>query len=183
VKLAGGINAYQYVPNPTGWVDPLGLSANCPPKGRNQPTCQILDEPDAPDISRKGAFRQAKRDAGIPMMQRPDMMVDPDNGWSKQYTIEKMTDKNQKTILDENGREISTKVYQFTRQDGSKVIIQTTPQAINSVVQTVLETTYLISTYAPSRSLEKATFQALRNITHSGSKNETLERIRRKHIF
>ena len=29
MKLAGGINAYQYVPNPTGWVDPLGLS-NCP---------------------------------------------------------------------------------------------------------------------------------------------------------
>ncbi|MGU9836263.1 RHS repeat-associated core domain-containing protein, partial [Pseudomonas sp. LF195] len=34
VKLAGGINAYQYVPNPTGWVDPLGLSrcpGNCDP--------------------------------------------------------------------------------------------------------------------------------------------------------
>ncbi|MBN2993755.1 RHS domain-containing protein, partial [Pseudomonas cedrina subsp. fulgida] len=33
VKLTGGINAYQYVPNPTGWVDPLGLSCtvgNCP---------------------------------------------------------------------------------------------------------------------------------------------------------
>ncbi|NWD99367.1 RNase A-like domain-containing protein [Pseudomonas sp. IPO3749] len=33
VKLAGGINAYQYVSNPTGWVDPLGLSCkktNCP---------------------------------------------------------------------------------------------------------------------------------------------------------
>ncbi|WLH09983.1 RHS repeat-associated core domain-containing protein [Pseudomonas lurida] len=29
VKLAGGINAYQYVPNPTGWIDPLGLSS-CP---------------------------------------------------------------------------------------------------------------------------------------------------------
>ncbi|MCF5190182.1 type IV secretion protein Rhs, partial [Pseudomonas simiae] len=29
VKLAGGINAYQYVPNPTGWVDPLGLNT-CP---------------------------------------------------------------------------------------------------------------------------------------------------------
>ncbi|WP_336342562.1 RHS repeat-associated core domain-containing protein, partial [Pseudomonas atacamensis] len=25
VKLAGGLNQYQYVPNPTGWVDPLGL--------------------------------------------------------------------------------------------------------------------------------------------------------------
>ncbi|UII74332.1 DUF6531 domain-containing protein [Pseudomonas sp. HN11] len=33
VKLAGGINAYQYAPNPTGWMDPLGLSCkktNCP---------------------------------------------------------------------------------------------------------------------------------------------------------
>ncbi|MGY2414725.1 RHS repeat-associated core domain-containing protein, partial [Pseudomonas pergaminensis] len=29
VKLAGGINGYQYVPNPTGWIDPLGLSS-CP---------------------------------------------------------------------------------------------------------------------------------------------------------
>ncbi|AMS14910.1 type IV secretion protein Rhs [Pseudomonas chlororaphis] len=26
IKLAGGLNNYQYVPNPTGWVDPLGLS-------------------------------------------------------------------------------------------------------------------------------------------------------------
>ncbi|WP_460149148.1 RNase A-like domain-containing protein [Pseudomonas sp. S3_E10] len=33
VKLAGGINAYQYVLNPTGWIDPLGLTSkktNCP---------------------------------------------------------------------------------------------------------------------------------------------------------
>ncbi|NWA69846.1 RNase A-like domain-containing protein [Pseudomonas reactans] len=33
VKLAGGINAYQYAQNPTGWIDPLGLSCkntNCP---------------------------------------------------------------------------------------------------------------------------------------------------------
>ncbi|MGY2377612.1 polymorphic toxin type 47 domain-containing protein, partial [Pseudomonas sp. SDO524_S393] len=33
VKLAGGINAYRYVPNPTGWVDPLGLACapyDCP---------------------------------------------------------------------------------------------------------------------------------------------------------
>ncbi|WP_173883071.1 MULTISPECIES: RHS repeat-associated core domain-containing protein, partial [unclassified Pseudomonas] len=29
VKLAGGLNGYQYVPNPTGWVDPLGLNT-CP---------------------------------------------------------------------------------------------------------------------------------------------------------
>ncbi|EUB87800.1 RHS repeat protein [Pseudomonas sp. GM30] len=31
VKLAGGLNQYRYVPNPTGWVDPLGLTcAPCP---------------------------------------------------------------------------------------------------------------------------------------------------------
>jgi hypothetical protein len=31
VKLAGGINQYQYTPNPTGWVDPLGLACiPCP---------------------------------------------------------------------------------------------------------------------------------------------------------
>ncbi|MGL6534104.1 RHS repeat-associated core domain-containing protein [Aeromonas caviae] len=26
IGLAGGLNNYQYAPNPTGWVDPLGLS-------------------------------------------------------------------------------------------------------------------------------------------------------------
>jgi RHS repeat-associated protein len=29
IKLAGGLNNYQYVSNPTGWVDPLGLN-ECP---------------------------------------------------------------------------------------------------------------------------------------------------------
>jgi RHS repeat-associated protein len=41
VKLAGGINQYQYTPNPTGWVDPLGLSSNCPPP--NRPGCAVPD--------------------------------------------------------------------------------------------------------------------------------------------
>jgi RHS repeat-associated protein len=39
VKLAGGINGYQYVPNPTGWVDPLGLackSPSCPRQSENK---------------------------------------------------------------------------------------------------------------------------------------------------
>jgi RHS repeat-associated protein len=124
VKLAGGINAYQYVPNPTGWIDPLGLNANCPPKGRKQLACKIPYEPDAPDISRKGAFREAKRDANIPMVQSPDIVVDPETGKAKQYTTEKMTDRNERTVLDDTGRAINTRVYQFTRSDGSKILIQ-----------------------------------------------------------
>uniref|UniRef100_UPI0018E3B3A3 RHS repeat domain-containing protein n=1 Tax=unclassified Serratia (in: enterobacteria) TaxID=2647522 RepID=UPI0018E3B3A3 len=34
IGLAGGLNQTQYVPNPTGWVDPLGLASvkgGCPP--------------------------------------------------------------------------------------------------------------------------------------------------------
>ncbi|WP_460143657.1 RHS repeat-associated core domain-containing protein [Pseudomonas sp. S2_A02] len=42
VKLAGGLNQYQYTPNPTGWVDPLGLSGQCPPP--NKPGCSAPDD-------------------------------------------------------------------------------------------------------------------------------------------
>nr|WP_241001466.1 hypothetical protein [Pseudomonas viridiflava] len=38
MKLAGGLNNYQYVPNPTGWVDPLGLSSACPGPDCKLPT-------------------------------------------------------------------------------------------------------------------------------------------------
>jgi len=124
VKLAGGINAYQYVPNPTGWVDPLGLSTDCPGSGKKKPACASPAEPDIPDLSRKGAFREAKRDANIPMMQNPDVMTHPKSGRTTQYKTEKMTDLNDDNILDENGRTINTRVYQFTRADGSKVLIQ-----------------------------------------------------------
>ncbi|WP_241152308.1 RHS repeat-associated core domain-containing protein, partial [Pseudomonas viridiflava] len=62
IKLAGGLNNYQYVPNPTGWVDPLGLD-NCPGADGSKPgldadnatTKPAVDEgqPDAPETGRK----------------------------------------------------------------------------------------------------------------------------------
>ncbi|SDP01913.1 RHS repeat-associated core domain-containing protein [Pseudomonas azotoformans] len=124
VKLAGGLNTYQYVPNPTGWVDPLGLNANCPGSSQKKPTCVLPAEPETPDISRRGAFREAKRDAKIPMTQQPDVMTHPKSGRTTQYKKEKMTDLNDDNVLDNNGRTINTRVYQFTRADGSKVLIQ-----------------------------------------------------------
>uniref|UniRef100_UPI003BA2F89F RHS repeat-associated core domain-containing protein n=1 Tax=Pseudomonas yamanorum TaxID=515393 RepID=UPI003BA2F89F len=124
VKLAGGLNGYQYVPNPTGWVDPLGLSANCPPGGRNNPSCGVPIEPAPPEVSRKGAFRQAKRDAKIPMSQEPDMITNPRTGAVKQYEIVKMTDINGKNILNDAGKPIYTRVYKYTMTDGSAVLIQ-----------------------------------------------------------
>ena len=124
VKLAGGINAYQYVPNPIGWIDPLGLNANCPGSIGKNPACAIPTEPYIPGISRKGAFRQAKRDAHIPMSQSPDVMTHPKTGQTTQYKLENMTDLNDKKILDAAGQPIETRVYQFTREDGSQVLIQ-----------------------------------------------------------
>ena len=40
IGLAGGLNNYQYVPNPTGWVDPLGLASvlgDCPGSATSKP--------------------------------------------------------------------------------------------------------------------------------------------------
>ncbi|MFJ2487924.1 RHS repeat-associated core domain-containing protein, partial [Pseudomonas sp. NPDC087639] len=54
IKLAGGLNQYQYVPNPTGWVDPLGLS-DCPGGDgckrffkTNDPTAKVPSGEDPP---------------------------------------------------------------------------------------------------------------------------------------
>ena len=58
VKLAGGLNGYQYAPNPTGWVDPLGLST-CPGGGGCKPSGGVED-PTA----------KAKDDAGEPKQQK-----------------------------------------------------------------------------------------------------------------
>jgi RHS repeat-associated protein len=52
IKLAGGLNQYQYVPSPTGWVDPLGLSSNCPPP--NKPGCDVPDVVSGAEVSDGG---------------------------------------------------------------------------------------------------------------------------------
>jgi RHS repeat-associated protein len=54
VKLAGGLNGYQYVPNPTGWVDPLGLN-----------TCPGADDC-KPGIKAEDPGGRAKVDEGTP---------------------------------------------------------------------------------------------------------------------
>nr|WP_329959636.1 RHS repeat-associated core domain-containing protein [Pseudomonas sp. AF03-9] len=67
VKLAGGINGYRYVPNPTGWVDPLGLSCitgRCPEKNDQRAT-QKQDPitPGAIDPIRSSTYEQASNNA------------------------------------------------------------------------------------------------------------------------
>ncbi|POA31640.1 type IV secretion protein Rhs, partial [Pseudomonas sp. GW456-12-1-14-TSB6] len=124
VKLAGGLNQYQYVPNPTGWVDPLGLTSNCPPKNGKSVACSDFGEVELPDVSRRGAFRQAKADAGIPKGQQPDVQFDEVSGKPGQFIYINMTDINGKSILNDSGIPIRTRQYMYTRQDGFKLILQ-----------------------------------------------------------
>src|SRR5581483_1838478 len=65
------------------------------------------------NCGRSGAFRAAKRDAGIPMGQQPDSLNYVD-----------MTDRNGTKILGDDGLPIRTREYTYTRPDGSQVIIQ-----------------------------------------------------------
>ncbi|WP_414891847.1 RHS repeat-associated core domain-containing protein, partial [Pseudomonas serboccidentalis] len=64
VKLAGGLNQYQYTPNPTGWVDPLGLNSNCPPP--KKPGCAV-----------PGASDGSKIDEGEPNLPAIAHNIDP----------------------------------------------------------------------------------------------------------
>ena len=79
-------------------------------------------------IESAGAFRDAKRDAkrdaGIPIAQQPNQVFDPRTQTIRQYKSVKMTDKNKKTIFDSNNQPIWTREYEFSKKDGSKVIIQ-----------------------------------------------------------
>ncbi|WP_159245292.1 RHS repeat-associated core domain-containing protein [Pseudomonas koreensis] len=124
VKLAGGLNQYQYVPNPTGWVDPLGLTSNCPPKGRKTIGCPKPNEVEPPLVSRRGAFRQAKLDSGVPKVQQPDIQIDEVSGKQKQFTYANMTDRKGNNILDSSGMPIITREYKYTREDGFILILQ-----------------------------------------------------------
>ena len=123
INLAGGLNNYYYVPNPTGWVDPLGLSSGCPGK-KDTSSQNKQNESPPPELSRSGAFRQAKTEAGIPRSQNPDPVFDPTTGKTQQYKYARMTDKAGESILNSDGKPILAREYQFTRADGSKVIIQ-----------------------------------------------------------
>ncbi|MFJ5257528.1 RHS repeat-associated core domain-containing protein [Pseudomonas sp. NPDC088414] len=73
IKLAGGLNNYQYVPNPTGWVDPLGLSTcpggeNCTPGvgADDAATKPQVNEGDQKAPETGGAARAAQYSANWP---------------------------------------------------------------------------------------------------------------------
>ena len=100
IGLAGGLNLYQYAPNPVGWVDPWGWS--CTPNKKSSYQGK----------SRRDAFRQAKRDADIPLTQSP-------------YSVgnEKLLDGYDGYVY-KKGRMVYTRQYYFLDIKGARIIIQ-----------------------------------------------------------
>ncbi|MCO7218178.1 RHS repeat-associated core domain-containing protein, partial [Halomonas sp. OfavH-34-E] len=69
IGLAGGENLYMYAPNPTGWVDPLGLSGCC---GGNI-------------FSNRAARLEVMRQENIPTSQQPFSQSRNDSGYEYRY--------------------------------------------------------------------------------------------------
>ncbi|MDX6019827.1 hypothetical protein SIL08_05985 [Scandinavium sp. V105_16] len=62
--------------------------------------------------SRRDAFRQANKDAGIPMRQQPQSITEPN-----------LLDGSGNKILNKNGQQIKTRQYEFVNGEGSSVFI------------------------------------------------------------
>ena len=95
IGLAGGLRTQGYVHNPNEWVDPLGLSCDC---GNDTSRPPNLSPEGA---GRRGAFREAKRQSGIPVGQQPSSV---------------------KPNVDRRGRPQPGKQYEFDTPEGKKVI-------------------------------------------------------------
>ncbi|MFJ4344801.1 RHS repeat-associated core domain-containing protein [Pseudomonas sp. NPDC089401] len=102
ISYSGGLNLYAYANNPIEWVDPLGLT-RCPPDS----------DTTYEGVSRRDAFRQAKRDAGVPGNQQPFEL-------SRTVLRSGISGK----VRDSNGVPIETRQYHFTNTDGSVVVLQ-----------------------------------------------------------
>ncbi|GAA3581065.1 hypothetical protein GCM10023078_06190 [Gibbsiella greigii] len=58
------------------------------------------------------------------MNQQPDKIYNPKTGFYGDHRNIPMTDSNKDFIFDVNGNKIWTTEYQFTKADGSEIIIQ-----------------------------------------------------------
>ncbi|PRB42220.1 type IV secretion protein Rhs, partial [Pseudomonas sp. MYb2] len=111
IKLAGGLNQYQYVPNPTGWVDPLGLSSNCPPP--NRPGCEV-----------PGGISGAKVDEGEPALPRPKLTVEE----KAKIEIIRLNNSQRMHMVGKHGPDVLDAKWKRRAVDGTDPITGITPR-------------------------------------------------------
>jgi RHS repeat-associated protein len=80
IKLAGGLNSYRYVNNPTGWVDPLGLNG-CPGAVGGEPIAGEAVDPAA----------GVKIDSGEPDLPDARGTLIPDSYWMNKEAATEVT--------------------------------------------------------------------------------------------
>ncbi|PLY45580.1 hypothetical protein F153LOC_08095 [Lelliottia sp. F153] len=102
IGLAGGLNFYRYMSNSLSWIDPLGLTC-CSPNKKTTYEGTI----------RRDTFRQAKRDAGIPMFQKPTSITRPN-----------LPDGSGNTIFNNNRQPIKTRQFKFNTGKDKPLLIQ-----------------------------------------------------------
>ncbi|KTS75533.1 type IV secretion protein Rhs [Pseudomonas oryzihabitans] len=114
IRLAGGLNSYRYAPNPTGWVDPLGLAnvrGQCPSgeTGRQDtPPAVNTGEPGAPDPRLTAEQRRARIEE-----------LSEQNAKRRVYEIEK---KYNMHTIGKHGPEVPDSVMRQRAIDGSDPI-------------------------------------------------------------
>ena len=109
IQLAGGLNSYQYVPNPTGWIDPLGLTG-CPGQKKFKRGDKFYG-------SRRAAFQDAKRDARIPTTAEPTDV--------KRIPLTKEAENGgTEFVRDAEGNTVMTREYHYKNIDNERVVIQ-----------------------------------------------------------
>jgi len=148
IKLAGGLNQYQYVPNPTGWVDPLGLSSNCPPP--NKPGCE------AP-----GGIGGAKVEEGEPAL--PKMTAQ-----ERRARIDELAEENAYRRLGEMER--STQGAHFLEKHGAQTTLRSQFERIMTGKN---PTTGIVETYygGPNHGAPKIPSAATHFLSHRDQLN------------
>lgn len=106
-----GLNLYAYCANnPVVYYDPSGY-------GKQSKTCKVQQQSDPEELpSRRGALREAKRDADIPYKQEPF-----------EIRMEDMTEPEYlggHVVTDSNGNVVRTREYHYKNRQGETIIIQ-----------------------------------------------------------
>ena len=123
IKLAGGLNSYQYVPNPTGWVDPLGLSS-CPGDGGCTATGVIED----PSNAALASNQEPKAPTPQTSQEQRRIKIEELSEFNAKRQVHRYEKKYDMHTIGKHGPEISNSALKQRAIDGTDPITGKTPK-------------------------------------------------------